>query len=57
MFCYQGVNTAVMVKMMGLSPLSEGAPVGLSVAGRLGVDDFSELGYHLALLLRKTLIL
>ena len=36
-----------MVKMMGLYPLSEGAPVGLSVAGTLGVADFSELGIGL----------
>ena len=43
-----------MIKMMGLSPLSEGAAVGLSVAGRLGVDDFSELGYCPALLPHKT---
>ena len=43
-----------MVKMMGLSSLSEGAPVGLSVAGRLGVDDFFELGYRPALLPHKT---
>ena len=33
-----------MVKMMGLSPFFEGAPIGLSVAGTLGVDDFFELG-------------
>ena len=37
----------MMVKMMGLSPLSEGVPVGLSVAGTLGVYDFSELGIGL----------
>ena len=43
-----------MVKMIGLSPLSEGAPVGLSVAGRLGVDDYSELDYRSALLPHKT---
>ena len=48
--CYLEIHTAVMVKMMGLSPLSEGAPVGLFVAGRLGVDDFSELDYRPALL-------
>ena len=35
-------------------PRSEGAPVGLSVAGTLGVDDFSELGYRPALLPHKT---
>ena len=50
MFCYLGIPTAVMVKMMGLSPLSKGAPVGLSVAGTLGVDDFSELGNRPAFL-------
>ena len=33
-----------MVKMVGLSPLSEVAPVGVSVAGTLGVQHFSELG-------------
>ena len=33
--------------MMGLPPLSEGAPVGLSVARILGVYDFSELGIGL----------
>ena len=43
--------------MVELSPLSEGAPVGVSVAGTLGVDDFSELGYHPALLLHKTKVL
>ena len=47
MFCYLGIHNAVMVKMMGLLPLSEGAPVGLSVAGTLGVYDFSELGIGL----------
>ena len=46
-----------MVKMLGLSPLSVEAPVGLSVAGRLGVDDFSELGFRLALLPHKTYVL
>ena len=54
MFCYLGIHPAVMVMMVGLSPLSEGAPVGVSVAGTLGVDDFSELGYRPALLLHKT---
>ena len=44
MFCYLGIRIAVMVKMMGLCTLFEGAPVGLSVAGTLGVHDFSELG-------------
>ena len=37
----------MMVEMMGLPPLSEGAPVGLSVARTLGVYDFSELGIGL----------
>ena len=36
-----------MVKMMGLSPLYEGAPVGMSVTGTLGFDDFSGLGVGL----------
>ena len=57
MFCYLGVPTAVMVKMMALSPLPEGVPVGLSVAGTLGVDDFSELGNRPTLLPHKTKVL
>ena len=36
-----------MVKMMGLSPFYEGAPVGVSVAGTLGFDDFSGLAIGL----------
>ena len=36
-----------MVKMMGLSPLYEGAPVGISVAGILDFDDLSGLGIGL----------
>ena len=36
-----------MVEMMGLPPLSEGAPVGLSVAGILGFVDLSGLGIGL----------
>ena len=43
--------------MVGLSPLSEEAPVGVSVAGTLGVDDLSELGYRPALPLHKTKVL
>ena len=43
--------------MVGLSRLSEEAPVGVSVAGTLGVDDFSELGYRPALPLHKTKVL
>ena len=57
MFCYLGIPTVVMVKMMGLSPFSEGAPVGLFVAGTLGADDFSELGNRPALLPHKTTVL
>ena len=33
--------------MMGLSPLYEGASVGMCVAGTLGFDDFSGLGIGL----------
>ena len=33
--------------MMEFPPLSEGAPVGLSVVGTLGVYDLSELGIGL----------
>ena len=36
-----------MVMMMGLSPLYEGAPVGMPVAGTLGFDDLSRLGVGL----------
>ena len=54
MFSYLGIPTAVMVKMMGLSRLSEGALVGLSVAGTLGVYDFSKLGNLPGLLPHKT---
>ena len=36
-----------MVKMMGLSPVYEEAPVGVSVAGTLGFDDFSGLSIGL----------
>ena len=36
-----------MVKMKGLPPLSEGSPVGPSVAGTLGAYDVSELGIGL----------
>ena len=43
--------------MVGLSHFSEGAPVGVSVAGTPGVDEFSELGYRPALLLHKTKVL
>ena len=57
MFCYLGISTAVMVKRMGLSPLSEEAPFRLSVAGTLGVDDLSELGNRPALLPHKTRVL
>ena len=42
-----GIHTAVMVKMMGLSPLYEGAPVGISVAGTVGFYDFSGVGVGL----------
>ena len=42
-----GILTAVMVKILGLSPLYEGAPVGVSVAGTLRFDDFSGLGIGL----------
>ena len=56
-FAFLGIHPAVMVKMVGLSALSEGAPVGVSPAGTLGVHDFSELGYRPALLLHKTKVL
>ena len=36
-----------MVKMMGVSPLYEEAPVGMSVGGTLGFDDLSGLGVGL----------
>ena len=36
-----------MVKMIGFSSLYNGAPVGMSVAGTLGLDDFSGLGVGL----------